>query len=82
MCLGLFALENTALPLSDVASLFQKKRLKSYSYLLLAEQKIISVSLAGDIQVRKKEKLLRTTNTEECCLPRWESLSLTFLIMH
>lgn len=46
--------------------------------LLLAEQKIISVSLARDIQVRKGEKLLRTTNTEEYCLPRWESLSLKF----
>lgn len=65
LCLGLFAPENTSLPLSDVASLFQKKRLKSSSYLLLAEQKIISISLAGDIQVRKGEKLLSTTDTEE-----------------
>lgn len=65
LCLGLFAPENTSLPLSDVASLFQKKRLKSSSYPLLAEQKIISISLAGDIQVRKGEKLLSTTDTEE-----------------
>lgn len=65
LCLGLFAPENTSLPLSDVASLFQKKRLKSSSYLLLAEQKIISISLAGDIQVRKGEKLLSTTDTKE-----------------
>lgn len=38
---------------------FRKTRLKCSSYLLLAEQKIISASLARDIRVRKGEKTFK-----------------------